>query len=129
MYERLVPNEERFPHASPSGSPPDACDYINNQTSDSPGAGENLSASHPASKKEDSDVFDSSSDLTVSITESDDLSAEDLLDVIDGKKIQEVNELEAKPLASDKKTCNTSLISSPERDSYEDSSSISSISQ
>ncbi|XP_069625029.1 centrosomal protein kizuna [Ranitomeya imitator] len=128
MYERLVPNEERFPHASPSGSPPDACDYINNQTSDSSGAGENLSASHPASKKEDSDVFDSSSDLTVSITESDDLSAEDLLDVIDGKKIQEVNELEAKPLASDKKTCNT-LISSPERDSYEDSSSISSISQ
>ncbi|XP_077138899.1 centrosomal protein kizuna isoform X2 [Ranitomeya variabilis] len=128
MYERLVPNEERFPHASPSGSPPDACDYINNQTSDNPSAGENLSASHPASKKEDSDVFDSSSDLTVSITESDDLSAEDLLDVIDGKKIQEVNELEAKPLASDKKTCNT-LISSPEHDSYEDSSSISSISQ
>ncbi|XP_073413508.1 centrosomal protein kizuna isoform X2 [Dendrobates tinctorius] len=131
MYERLVPNEERFTHASPSGSPPDACDYINNQTSDNRSACENLSASLPASKKEDSDVFDSSSDLTVSITESDDLSAEDLLDVIDGKKIQvgqEVNELQAKPLASDKKTCNK-LMSSLKHNSHEDSSSMSSISQ
>ncbi|XP_073528554.1 centrosomal protein kizuna isoform X2 [Phyllobates terribilis] len=131
MYERLVPNEERFTHASPSGSPPDACDYINNQTSDNWSACENLSASHPASKKEDSDVFDSSSDLTVSITESDDLSAEDLLDVSDGKKNQveqQVNELEEETPASDKKTCKR-LISSPEHNSYEDSSSISSISQ
>ncbi|XP_075195496.1 centrosomal protein kizuna isoform X2 [Anomaloglossus baeobatrachus] len=126
MYERLVPNEERFTHASPSGSPPDACDYINNQTSDNRSACENLSVS----KREDSDVFDSSSDLTVSITESEDMSAEDLLDVIDGKKKQvepQVMELEEKTLPSDRKTY--TLTSSPEHKSYADPSSISSISQ
>ncbi|KAM3931921.1 centrosomal protein kizuna isoform 2-T2 [Leptodactylus fuscus] len=130
MYERLVPNEERFTHASPSGSPPDACDYINNQTSDNRRAdGEKLSAL----KKEDSDVFDSSSDLTVSITESEDMSAVDLLDDIDGNKDQVKTRTKCEPTqktpTSNRKALSNILTSSPEHQSYEDSSSGSTISQ
>ncbi|XP_069810326.1 centrosomal protein kizuna isoform X2 [Dendropsophus ebraccatus] len=132
MYERLVPNEERFTHASPSGSPPDACDYINNQTSDNRSASENLSAFHYVSNKEDSDALDSSSDLTVSITESEDMSADDLLDVIDGKKDlvgpQSKNEPVQKTPASNKKLPNTKLPSSSDHHTYEDSSSVSTLS-
>ncbi|XP_040285631.1 centrosomal protein kizuna [Bufo bufo] len=131
MYERLVPNEERFTHASPSGSPPDASDYINNQTSDNRSAGGNLSAFPPASENDDSDVLDSSSDLTVSITESEDMCAADLLDAIDWKKDplepQAKNEQEEKSV-SNKKLPNSKIASSPEHISYEDSSSISAIS-
>ncbi|XP_066451853.1 centrosomal protein kizuna isoform X2 [Eleutherodactylus coqui] len=133
MYERLVPNEERFTHASPSGSPPDACDYINNQTSDNRSACENLSAFQPIPKEDDSDVSDSSSDLTVSITESEDMSADDLLDAIDGKKdqvkLQTKNEPAEKLPASNKKLPNSKLTSSPEHKSYEESSSISTVSE
>lgn len=125
MYERLVPNEERFTHASPSGSPPDACDYINNQTSDNRSACENLSVS----RKEDSDGFDSSSDLTVSITDSEDMCADDLLDAIDGKNHQvgpqTKNEPVKKTPPSNMKLPNNKITSS----SYDDSSSISTISQ
>nr|A1L2H3.2 RecName: Full=Centrosomal protein kizuna; AltName: Full=Polo-like kinase 1 substrate 1 [Xenopus laevis] len=75
MYERLVPNEESFTHANPSGASPDACDYINNQTSDKHSARENLSEtieSHLIPEEEDKQCLDSSSDLTVSISESED---------------------------------------------------------
>ncbi|XP_075719094.1 centrosomal protein kizuna isoform X2 [Rhinoderma darwinii] len=133
MYERLVPNEERFTHASPSGSPPDACDYINNQTSDNRSACENLSVFHPDSKEEDSEVLDSSSDLTVSITESEDMCAADLLDAIDGKKVQvgpqTKNEHVEKTSTCNKNLPNSKLTSSPEHNSYEDTSSVSTITQ
>ncbi|XP_071996716.1 centrosomal protein kizuna isoform X1 [Engystomops pustulosus] len=133
MYERLVPNEERFTHASPSGSPPDACDYINNQTSDNRSACGNLSALDPASKKENSDVFDSSSDLTVSITESEDMSVEDLLDVIDGKKDQAGPQTKNEPVkkypTSSKKLQDIKFTRSQEDNLYEDSSSISTMSR
>ncbi|XP_068088535.1 centrosomal protein kizuna isoform X2 [Hyperolius riggenbachi] len=86
MYERLPCNEERYTQASPSGSPPDACDFINKQTSENYNATENLPGSPSLPKQEDDDFFNSSSDLTVSITDSEDMAADDLLDTIDGKE-------------------------------------------
>ncbi|XP_056423622.1 centrosomal protein kizuna isoform X2 [Hyla sarda] len=131
MYERLVPNEERFTHASPSGSPPDACDYINNQTSDNRSAAENLSDFHHVPNKEDSDVSDSSSDLTVSITESD-VSVDDLLNAIDEKKDsvgpQFQNKPEQKTPVSNKKIPDNKFPSSSDHYSYEESSSLSTVS-
>ncbi|XP_072265601.1 centrosomal protein kizuna [Pyxicephalus adspersus] len=85
VYERLVHNEERFTHTSPSGFSPDVGDHINKHTSDKHSTVENLSGSHQLSKQEDEDFFNSSSDLTVSITDSEEMSADDLLEAIDGK--------------------------------------------
>ncbi|XP_063299791.1 centrosomal protein kizuna isoform X1 [Pelobates fuscus] len=89
MYESLVPNEERFTHTSPSGSLPDACDYINKQTSDKHSACENLSEGDEQVKQliqneEDHEFLDSSSDLTVSFSDSD-VSSADPLDKIEHK--------------------------------------------
>ncbi|XP_053317102.1 centrosomal protein kizuna [Spea bombifrons] len=84
MYESLVPNEERFTHTSPSGYSPDACDYINKQPSDKHSACENLAVDkvqdyHSIQNQEDhefGDHGDSSSDLTVSFSDSDISDAE-----------------------------------------------------
>ncbi|KAM9316790.1 centrosomal protein kizuna, partial [Gastrophryne carolinensis] len=85
MYERLVSNEERFTNTNPSGSSPDACDYINKHASDNHNACENLSGNQ-LSNLEDNEFLSSSSDLTVSITDSEELDADDLLDAIHAKK-------------------------------------------
>ncbi|XP_063774250.1 centrosomal protein kizuna isoform X2 [Pseudophryne corroboree] len=130
MYERLVPNEERFTHTSPSGSPPDASDYINKQTSDNQSGCENLSGCHSVSKQEENDISNSSSDLTVSITESEESGAEDLLDAIDG------NEEKHTVVTKDRNVKETmgnflgkQFPNTPDHSSYGDSSSVSTISQ
>ncbi|XP_075059936.1 centrosomal protein kizuna [Mixophyes fleayi] len=132
MYERLVPNEERFTHTSPSGSPPDGRDYINKQTSDNRSACENLSGCHTVSKQEENDFSNTSSDLTVSISDSEEMGAADLLDAIYGKEDKPTLVPKAKHEAVKETNQNLSskhFPNTPEHNSYGDSSSASTISQ
>ncbi|KAM4695526.1 centrosomal protein kizuna isoform 2-T2 [Discoglossus pictus] len=136
MYESLAPNEERFKHASPSGSSPDACDYINKQTSDKHSACENLSDEeahndHTIQKEKDQIFMDSSSDLTVSISDSEDISSADLLDLIDGKEANPCDTLiqSGKELAVTIPDEGVRFHLRRGQDSFEESSSISAISQ
>uniref|UniRef100_A0A8C5PL55 Centrosomal protein kizuna n=1 Tax=Leptobrachium leishanense TaxID=445787 RepID=A0A8C5PL55_9ANUR len=132
MYESLVPNEERFTHTSPSGSSPDACDYINKQTSDKHSACENLSENdleqNPVIHNEDDHEFlDSSSDLTVSITDSD-MSSDDPLEVINDKsQTVTITKYKKDPLCEGSKDVNFNFRGNI--DSGEDSTSISTISR
>ncbi|KAM4770902.1 centrosomal protein kizuna [Rhinophrynus dorsalis] len=138
MYERLVPNEERFIHASPSGSSPDACDYTNKQTSDKHSASENLSGivegCNLIPKEEDHDILDSSSDLTVSISESED-SVDDSMDVIDKKEGKSQDSMLPKPgrefdvTKVNEEATNIHFQRTTENNSSEDSSSISTVTQ
>lgn len=88
-----------------------------------------LIGSHQLLKQEDDDYFNSSSDLTVSITDSDEMSADDLLDAIDGKeerttdtKKSKVQEVECK---TNKKTPDQDFENTKHQNSDEESSSIS----
>ncbi|KAE8601145.1 hypothetical protein XENTR_v10013554 [Xenopus tropicalis] len=138
MYERLVPNEERFTHANPSGASPDACDYINNQTSDKHSTRENLSdtiESHLINEEEGNECLDSSSDLTVSISESEDdshppgeVSVE--AERNDGKNpYTALSKQEAFVLKNNEKTPTIQYLQTTEVISCDESSSSSTISQ
>ncbi|MEE6474736.1 hypothetical protein FKM82_010477 [Ascaphus truei] len=140
MYESLVTNEERFTHASSSGSSPDACDYINKQTSEKRSGCGNLSdevqASRPILKQEDNEFCDSSSSgLTVSISESEEISSADSLDMVDGgeAKPQAITspepEAEVAVMIANEGTTKINVFLTTEQNSYEESSSVSTISQ
>ncbi|XP_053567987.1 centrosomal protein kizuna [Bombina bombina] len=138
MYESLLPNEERFKHANPSRSSPDACDYINKQTSDKHSACENLSGKEAHdyttdSEEEDHDL-DTSSSLTVSISDSEDISSAELLEIIDGKDSvpQDKTQLKAQKvqavLTASEGTPDTPFHVTPVPDSGDGPSSVSAIS-
>ncbi|KAM5165459.1 centrosomal protein kizuna isoform 2-T2 [Mantella aurantiaca] len=129
VYERLVHNEERFTHTSPSGFPSDVGDHINKQASNKHNAVENLSGNQQLSKQEDNEFFNSSSDLTVSITDSDEMSADDLLEAIDMNQesptdVQKSKDIEVKWIAN-KRLTDQQVEEAKEQNSHEESSSVS----
>lgn len=133
VYERLVHNEERFTHTSPSGFPPAVGDCINKETSNKYSTVENLTGTHQLSKQEDDDFFNSSSDLTVSITDSDEMSADELPEAIDRKEGCSTNAQKSKAenveWISNKRLTDKHLESTRDQNSHEESSSVSTISR